>query len=118
MVGQLTPESGSSSVHGRIPWGMFCQEKLNLTYLRVFGARAYIHVPKGNRKKMSRGLLLRGRPTLGERIPLKGMALKRRRQEDTPPLACGRGLVPSESSGRNGGASQGGWGCRKRIKKP
>ncbi|GAQ92496.1 hypothetical protein KFL_010290030, partial [Klebsormidium nitens] len=31
---------------------MFYGEKPNLSHLQVFGARAYIHVPKGNRKKM------------------------------------------------------------------
>ncbi|GAQ92987.1 hypothetical protein KFL_012360020 [Klebsormidium nitens] len=41
-----------SSVHGKTPWEMFYGEKPNLSHLRVFGARAYIHVPKGNRKKM------------------------------------------------------------------
>ena len=41
-----------SRVHGKTPWEMFYGEKPNLSNLRVFGARAYIHVPKGNRKKM------------------------------------------------------------------
>ncbi|GAQ92416.1 hypothetical protein KFL_010110020 [Klebsormidium nitens] len=41
-----------SSVHGKTPWEMFYGKKPNLSYLRVFGARAFIHVPKGNRKKM------------------------------------------------------------------
>ncbi|GAQ93207.1 protein with ribonuclease H-like, integrase and retrovirus zinc finger-like domains [Klebsormidium nitens] len=41
-----------SSVHGKTPWEIFYGAKPNLSHLRVFGARAYIHVPKGNRKKM------------------------------------------------------------------
>ncbi|GAQ93615.1 Retrotransposon protein with reverse transcriptase and integrase domains [Klebsormidium nitens] len=41
-----------SSVHGKTPWEMIYGEKPDLSHLRVFGARVYIHVPKGKRKKM------------------------------------------------------------------
>ncbi|GAQ92365.1 hypothetical protein KFL_009940035 [Klebsormidium nitens] len=41
-----------SSVHGKTPWEMYYWEKPNLSHLRMFWARTYIHVTKGNRKKM------------------------------------------------------------------
>ncbi|GAQ88504.1 hypothetical protein KFL_004340110 [Klebsormidium nitens] len=43
-----------SSVHGKTPYEMFYGEKPDLSHMRVFGARAYIHVPKENRKKLER----------------------------------------------------------------
>ena len=53
---------------------MFYREKPNLSHLRVFGARAYIHVPQGNRKKMEpvseRGVFLGYEPnSKSYRIP-------------------------------------------------
>lgn len=41
-----------SSVHGRTPWEKFFGEKPDVSHMRVFGARAYMHIPKENRKKM------------------------------------------------------------------
>ncbi|GAQ93102.1 hypothetical protein KFL_012990020 [Klebsormidium nitens] len=41
-----------SSVHGKTPYEMFYGERPDLSHMRVFGARAYIHVPKENRKKL------------------------------------------------------------------
>ena len=41
-----------SSVHGRTPFEVFTGEKPDLSHLRVFGAKAFMHVPKEIRKKM------------------------------------------------------------------
>jgi hypothetical protein len=39
-------------VHGKTPWEKFFGEKPDVSHMRVFGARAYMHIPKENRKKM------------------------------------------------------------------
>ncbi|GAQ93443.1 hypothetical protein KFL_015360015 [Klebsormidium nitens] len=52
LTANFTRNRVPSSVHGKTPWEMFYGEKPNLSHLRVFGARAYIHVPTENRKKM------------------------------------------------------------------
>ncbi len=41
-----------SRVHGKTPWEKFFGEKSDVSHMRVFGVRAYIHIPKENRKKM------------------------------------------------------------------
>jgi transposase InsO family protein len=41
-----------SRVHGKTPWEKFFGEKLDVSHVRVFGAHAYMHIPKENRKKM------------------------------------------------------------------
>jgi transposase InsO family protein len=41
-----------SRVHGKTPWEKFFGEKPNVSHMRVFGAHAYMHIPKENRKKM------------------------------------------------------------------
>jgi hypothetical protein len=41
-----------SRVHGKTPWEKFFGEKSDVSHMRVFGARAYMHIPKENRKKM------------------------------------------------------------------
>jgi hypothetical protein len=41
-----------SRVHGKTPWDKFFGEKPDVSHMRVFGARAYMHIPKENRKKM------------------------------------------------------------------
>jgi hypothetical protein len=40
-----------SRVHGKTPWEKFFGEKPDVSHMRVFGARAYMHIPKENRKK-------------------------------------------------------------------
>jgi hypothetical protein len=41
-----------SSVHGITPWEMFFGEKPGVSHMRVFGAPAYLHIPKVRRQKM------------------------------------------------------------------
>jgi transposase InsO family protein len=41
-----------SRVHGKTPWEKFFGEKSDVSHMRVFGAHAYMHIPKENRKKM------------------------------------------------------------------
>jgi hypothetical protein len=41
-----------SRVHGKTPWEKLFGEKPDVSHMRVFGARAYMHIPKENRKKM------------------------------------------------------------------
>jgi transposase InsO family protein len=41
-----------SSVHERTPWEMFFGEKPGVSHIRVFGAPAYLHIPKVRRQKM------------------------------------------------------------------
>jgi hypothetical protein len=41
-----------SRVHRKTPWEKFFGEKPDVNHMRVFGARAYMHIPKENRKKM------------------------------------------------------------------
>jgi hypothetical protein len=41
-----------SRVHWKTPWEKLFGEKPNVTHMRVFGVRAYMHIPKENRKKM------------------------------------------------------------------
>jgi hypothetical protein len=41
-----------SRVHRKTPWDKFFGEKPNVSHMRVFGGRAYMHIPKENRKKM------------------------------------------------------------------
>ncbi len=41
-----------SRVHWKTPWEKFFGEKPDMNHMRVFGARAYMHIPKENRKKM------------------------------------------------------------------
>jgi hypothetical protein len=41
-----------SRVHGKTPREKFFGEKPDVSHMRVFGARAYMHIPKENRKKM------------------------------------------------------------------
>jgi hypothetical protein len=41
-----------SRVHGKTPWEKFFGEKPDVSHMRVFGACAYMHIPKENRKKM------------------------------------------------------------------
>jgi hypothetical protein len=41
-----------SRVHGKTPWEKFFGEKSDVSHMRVFGVRAYMHIPKENRKKM------------------------------------------------------------------
>jgi len=41
-----------SRVHGKTPWEKFFGEKPDVNHMCVFGARAYMHIPKENRKKM------------------------------------------------------------------
>ncbi len=41
-----------SRVHGKTPREKFFGEKPDVSHMRVFGARAYMHIPKVNRKKM------------------------------------------------------------------
>ncbi len=41
-----------SRVHGKTPWEKFFGEKPDVSHMRVFGARAHMHIPKENRKKM------------------------------------------------------------------
>ena len=50
--GQLPRNRTTSSVHGRTPFEVFTGEKPDLSHLRVFGAKAFMHVPKEIRKKM------------------------------------------------------------------
>ncbi|GAQ92752.1 protein with reverse transcriptase [Klebsormidium nitens] len=40
------------SAHGRTPWELFFGEKPNVGHTRVFGARAFRHVPKQRRRKL------------------------------------------------------------------
>jgi hypothetical protein len=40
-----------SSVHGRTPWEMFHGEKPSISHMRVFGAPAFMHIPKNRRQK-------------------------------------------------------------------
>jgi hypothetical protein len=40
------------AAHGKTPWEAFWGEKPGVGHTRVFGARAYIHVPKELRKKL------------------------------------------------------------------
>jgi transposase InsO family protein len=40
------------AAHGKTPWEAFWGEKPGVGHMRVFGARAYIHVPKELRKKL------------------------------------------------------------------
>jgi hypothetical protein len=41
-----------SRVHGKTLWEKFFGEKPDVSHMHVFGARAYMHIPKENRKKM------------------------------------------------------------------
>jgi transposase InsO family protein len=41
-----------SRVHGKTPLEKFFGEKPDVSHMRVFGARAYMHIPKENTKKM------------------------------------------------------------------
>jgi hypothetical protein len=41
-----------SRVHGKTPWEKFFGEKPDVSHMHVFGACAYMHIPKENRKKM------------------------------------------------------------------
>jgi hypothetical protein len=41
-----------SRMHEKTPWEKFFGEKLDVSHMRVFGARAYMHIPKENKKKM------------------------------------------------------------------
>jgi hypothetical protein len=41
-----------SRVHGKTPWEKFFGEKSDVSHMRVFGACAYMHIPKENKKKM------------------------------------------------------------------
>jgi hypothetical protein len=41
-----------SRVHGKTPCEKFFRKKPDVSHMRVFGARAYMHIPKENRKKM------------------------------------------------------------------
>jgi hypothetical protein len=41
-----------SRVHGKTPLEKFFGEKPDVSHMRVFGARVYMHIPKENRKKM------------------------------------------------------------------
>jgi hypothetical protein len=41
-----------SRMHGKTPWEKFFGEKPDVSHMRVFGARAYMHIPKENKKKM------------------------------------------------------------------
>ena len=40
------------SAHGRTPWEAFFGEKPSVGHMRVFGARAFMHVPKQKRRKL------------------------------------------------------------------
>ncbi len=40
------------TAHGKTPWEAFWGEKPDVGHMRVFRARAYVHVPKGLRKKL------------------------------------------------------------------
>jgi transposase InsO family protein len=40
------------SVHGRTPWEMFHGEKPSISHMRVFGAPAFMHIPKNRRQKL------------------------------------------------------------------
>ena len=39
------------STHGKTPWEAFFGEKPSVGHMRVFGARAFMHVPKQKRRK-------------------------------------------------------------------
>jgi hypothetical protein len=41
-----------SRVHRKTPWEKFFGKKPGVSHMRVFGARAYMHIPKENKKKM------------------------------------------------------------------
>jgi hypothetical protein len=41
-----------SRVYGKTPWEKFFGEKPDMSHMHVFGARAYMHIPKENKKKM------------------------------------------------------------------
>ncbi len=41
-----------SRVHEKTPWEKFFGEKPDVSHMHVFGACAYMHIPKENRKKM------------------------------------------------------------------
>jgi hypothetical protein len=41
-----------SKVHGKTPWKKFFGEKPDMSHMRVFRARTYMHIPKENKKKM------------------------------------------------------------------
>jgi hypothetical protein len=52
VTGNYTCNRLPSRMHGKTPWEKFFGEKSDLSHMRVFGARAYMHIPKENRKKM------------------------------------------------------------------
>lgn len=54
MTANYTRNRVPSRVHGKTPHEMFHGEKPNLSNLRVFGARAYIHLLEGTERRWSR----------------------------------------------------------------
>jgi transposase InsO family protein len=100
-----------SRVHGKTPWEKFFGEKPDVSHMRVFGARAYMHIPKENRKKMQ---------SVSERGVFVGYELDckayRVLQERDGRILVSRDVIVNEKPAfgtieLNSGSKKGGGGC-------